>query len=76
MRDIKIFACNTAEKFTEEVCNCLNLKMGEKDLHTPWLLWLCMRFLKQEYLMLITTSYWLCRFAHSLQKMRQLRMLK
>ena len=31
MRDIKIFACNTAEKFTEEVCNCLNLKMGEKD---------------------------------------------
>ena len=31
MKDIKIFACNTAEKFTEEVCNCLNLKMGEKD---------------------------------------------
>lgn len=31
MKDIKIFACNTAEKFTEEVCSCLNLKMGEKD---------------------------------------------
>ena len=33
MRDIKIFACNTAEKFTEEVCSYLNLKMGEKDAY-------------------------------------------
>ena len=31
MKDIKIFACNTAEKFTEEVCKCLKLKVGEKD---------------------------------------------
>ena len=31
MKKIKIFACNTAEKFTEEICNCLGIKAGEKD---------------------------------------------
>lgn len=29
MENIKIFACNTAEKFTQEICNYLNLPMGE-----------------------------------------------
>ncbi len=31
MNKIKVFACNSAEKFTEEVCNCLGIPMGEKD---------------------------------------------
>ena len=31
MNKIKIFACNSAEKFTQEVCDCLGLPMGEKD---------------------------------------------
>ena len=30
MKDIKIFACNTAEEFTKEICECLNLPMGER----------------------------------------------
>jgi len=28
---IKIFACNSAEKFTKEVCDCLGLPLGERD---------------------------------------------
>ena len=31
MNKIKIFACNSAEKFTQEICECLGLPMGEKD---------------------------------------------
>ena len=31
MNKIKIFACNSAEKFTQEVCDCLGLPMGKKD---------------------------------------------
>ena len=31
MKDIKIFACNAAEEFTKEICDCLNLPLGEKD---------------------------------------------
>lgn len=31
MNKIKIFACNSAEKFTKEICDCLGLTMGEKD---------------------------------------------
>ena len=31
MNKIKVFACNSAEKFTQEVCDCLGLPMGEKD---------------------------------------------
>ena len=31
MNKIKIFACNSAEKFTQEICDCLGLPMGEKD---------------------------------------------
>lgn len=31
MDKIKVFACNSAEKFTQEVCDCLGLPMGEKD---------------------------------------------
>ena len=31
MEKIKIFACNSAEKFTKEICDCLNLPMGERD---------------------------------------------
>ena len=31
MKDIKIFACNSAEKFTEEICENLGLEMGKKD---------------------------------------------
>jgi ribose-phosphate pyrophosphokinase len=29
MENIKIFACPTAEKFTKDICDCLNLKMGQ-----------------------------------------------
>lgn len=29
MENIKIFACQTAEKFTQEICNHLNLKIGK-----------------------------------------------
>lgn len=29
MEDIKIFACPTAEKFTQEICNYLNLEIGK-----------------------------------------------
>jgi len=29
MKDIKIFPCNTAEKFTQEICDNLKIKMGE-----------------------------------------------
>ena len=31
MENIKIFACNSAENFTKNVCNYLGIKMGEKD---------------------------------------------
>ena len=31
MNKIKVFACKSAEKFTQEVCDCLGLPMGEKD---------------------------------------------
>ena len=31
MNKIKVFACNSAEKFTKEVCDCLGIPMGEKD---------------------------------------------
>ena len=31
MENIKIFACNSAEDFTKNVCNYLGIKMGEKD---------------------------------------------
>lgn len=31
MNKIKIFACNSAENFTQEICDCLGLPMGEKD---------------------------------------------
>ena len=31
MNKIKIFACNSAENFTKEVCDCLGLPLGEKD---------------------------------------------
>ena len=31
MEKIKIFACKSAEKFTEEICETLGLKMGEID---------------------------------------------
>lgn len=31
MNKIKIFACNSAEKFTKEICDCLGLQMGEID---------------------------------------------
>ena len=31
MQDIKIFACNSAKGFAEEVCNHLGLKLGEMD---------------------------------------------
>ena len=31
MNDIKIFACNSAEDFTKEICENLGLEMGKKD---------------------------------------------
>ena len=31
MKKIKIFACNSAEKFTKEICDCLDIPMGEID---------------------------------------------
>ena len=31
MNKIKIFTCNSAEKFTQEICDCLGLPIGEKD---------------------------------------------
>ena len=31
MKDIKIFACNSAEEFTKEICDTLGLPMGQKD---------------------------------------------
>ena len=31
MEDIKIFACNSAEKFTKNVCEYLGIPMGERD---------------------------------------------
>ena len=31
MNKIKIFACNTAEEFTKEICDCLKLPLGERD---------------------------------------------
>lgn len=31
MERIKIFACNSAEEFTKEICDCLGLPLGKKD---------------------------------------------
>ena len=31
MKDIKIFACNSAEEFTQEICDTLGLPMGKKE---------------------------------------------
>ncbi|MDO5556332.1 MAG: ribose-phosphate pyrophosphokinase [Clostridia bacterium] len=31
MEDIKIFACNSAEKFTKEICENLGIELGKKD---------------------------------------------
>lgn len=31
MKDIKIFACNSAESFTQEICDTLGLPMGKKS---------------------------------------------
>lgn len=31
MEDIKIFACNSAEKFTKKICEELGVEMGERD---------------------------------------------
>lgn len=31
MKDIKIFACNSAEEFTKEICDTLGLPLGKKD---------------------------------------------
>ena len=32
MENIKIFACKTAEKFTQEICKNLNLEMGKIEI--------------------------------------------
>ena len=31
MKDIKIFACKSAEPFTQEICDCLGLPLGKKE---------------------------------------------
>ena len=31
MKDIKIFACNSAKDFAKEICDCLGLKLGEME---------------------------------------------
>ena len=31
MKNIKIFACPSAEEFTKEICNCLDLPVGEME---------------------------------------------
>lgn len=31
MKDIKIFACNSAKDFAQEVCDCLGLKLGDME---------------------------------------------
>ena len=31
MKNIKIFACPSAEEFTKEICNCLDLSVGEME---------------------------------------------
>lgn len=31
MNDIKVFACNSAEEFTKEICDNLGIEMGQKD---------------------------------------------
>ena len=31
MDNIKVFACKSAEDFTQEICGCLGIKMGEKE---------------------------------------------
>ena len=33
MHDIKIFACNSAEEFTKEICDNLGLPVGEKNAY-------------------------------------------
>ena len=33
MKDIKIFACPTAEEFTKEICDTLSLKMGRVECY-------------------------------------------
>ena len=30
MKDIKIFACNSAEEFTKNICEYLGIQMGKK----------------------------------------------
>ena len=32
MENIKIFACRSAEKFTKEICDYLNLPVGQMDI--------------------------------------------
>ena len=29
--NIKVFACNSAEEFTKEICDNLGIEMGQKD---------------------------------------------
>ncbi len=31
MKEIKVFACNTAEEFTKEVCDCLKIEIGKVE---------------------------------------------
>ena len=31
MKNIKIFACPSAEEFTKEICDCLDLPVGEME---------------------------------------------
>ena len=31
MKDIKVFACHSAEEFTQNICNYLGIKIGEKE---------------------------------------------
>lgn len=33
MKEIKIFACNTAEEFAKEVCECLKIEMGKVEAY-------------------------------------------
>ena len=31
MKNVKIFACNSAEEFTKEICDCLGIEVGKKE---------------------------------------------
>lgn len=33
MKEIKIFACNTAEEFAKEICECLKIEMGKVEAY-------------------------------------------